>query len=119
MRVIVCGSRDITKSRAVWDALSALEPRPTVVVHGGARGVDSIADEWASFHGIARESHPVSEEDWKRIGLSAGPRRNRAMAARGAELCVAIFTGAAATRGTADMVRAAKKAGIPVREVRV
>lgn len=121
MRLIVCGSRDLTKEAAIWAALSALSPRPSVVVHGGARGVDSIADAWAKFHGIARERHDVTREDWKRIGLSAGPRRNRTMAALGADLCVAFFTGASAsaTRGTADMIRAARAAGIPVREVRV
>src|SRR5690606_30354012 len=51
--------------------------------------------------------------DWRRHGRAAGPIRNQEMADAGADLCIAFPGG----RGTADMVRRARAAGIPVRSV--
>lgn len=116
MRVIVCGSRDLTDALAIESALCAIEPRPTVVVHGGCRGVDTIAGAWARRNGIPVEVHPA---EWDAHGKSAGPRRNRHMARLGADLCVAIYTGPTlgARSGTASMLRQARLAGIRTREV--
>lgn len=113
MRVIVCGSRDITDVRLVRDALRAVHPRPTIVVHGGARGVDSIAGMLAKKAGVDVEVHPA---DWDKHGKLAGPIRNEKMATLGADLCLAIHNG---SPGTADMMRRARERRIPVREVRV
>ncbi len=79
-----------------------------VLVHGGATGADDLAAQWAERFGIEAEAHPAQ---WS-IGRKAGPLRNAKMARLGAALCVA-FPG---NDGTADMIRKAKAAGIPVWE---
>jgi len=111
-RVIVCGGRYFADPVAVQREICALadEDQCTIVVHGGASGVDTLARSVAENIGLLTEAHPA---DWKRYGRGAGPRRNQQMADGGADLCLAFPGG----RGTADMVRRARSAGIPVKEV--
>ena len=110
MRVIVCGGRDYTDGTTVARVISALNPVGTVVVHGGARGADSLAADWCRTFGVPEEPHPA---DWNLHGKAAGPIRNQAMLEAGADLVIAFPGGA----GTADMVGRARSAGVPVLHV--
>ena len=47
--------------------------KPGVIISGGARGADAMAERWAKEHGIPLT---VFKADWK-LGTNAGPRRNR------------------------------------------
>ena len=107
MRMIVCGGRDYADKEAITAELSMLPPA-TVIVHGGAQGADTLAGEVAKALGLTVEAHPA---DWQRWGRGAGPRRNAEMLALGADLVLAFPGG----RGTADMVRKARAAGVRVR----
>jgi hypothetical protein len=49
-----------------------------VIVHGGATGVDESFATTCKGLGIAGEGHPVTDEEWRRIGTRAGPLRNQA-----------------------------------------
>ena len=80
----------------------------SVVISGMARGVDSIAAEWAREMGIEVLPFPA---DWETHGKAAGPIRNRRMLVGGKPDIVVAFPGG---RGTADMVRQAKAAGVQV-----
>lgn len=60
--------------------------------------------------GLGAETHRA---DWATYGDSAGPRRNQEMVDSGLDLLIAFPGG----MGTADMVRRAKAAGVPVEEV--
>ena len=64
MRVIVCGGRDFEDRIKAFEALDAAHAKTpiTTLVHGGARGSDSPAGQWAAERGIAVQ---VFEEDWK------------------------------------------------------
>ena len=108
-RVLVCGGRDFTEWVKVWFQLKDL-PRDTVIVHGGARGADSLAEKEASGLGLTTE---VYEADWENDGRAAGPIRNQRMLDTGIDLVIAFAGG----NGTADMVRRARKAGVEVIEV--
>jgi hypothetical protein len=110
-RVIVCGSRDWQDSRRIRDRLLFL-PEHATIVHGDARGADSIADGWAKISGFAIEPHPA---DWERHGKRAGPIRNEEMAALGADICIAFWDGT--STGTADMLKRAEAHGIPTEVV--
>lgn len=114
MRILVCGGRHYEDRRTIRDALvHAAEgaDSPVTLVHGAAPGADQVAASVAHwFLGWATEAHPA---DWKRHGRAAGPIRNAEMAAAGADMCLAFPGG----RGTADMVRRAEAAGIPVRRI--
>ena len=107
MRVLVCGGRDYAKADYVSRVLDGLSV--TTLVHGGARGADILAGHWALRHGVNTE---VFYADWAR-GKRAGPERNQRMLDSKPDLVVAFPGG----RGTADMVRRAKAAGIEVIEV--
>lgn len=111
LTLIVCGGRDYKDSRAVYWALDQVRSKRGVakIMHGGARGADALADSWADQSGAEVQ---VFDADWEQHGKAAGPVRNQAMADAGADGCIAFPGG----RGTADMVRRAKAAGIKVWE---
>jgi hypothetical protein len=112
VRVIVCGGREFGSPAQVFRELDRLhvELGITAVMQGGARGVDTFAREWAASRGI---EHWVCKPDWDKHGLSAGPIRNARMLEWKPDLVIA-FPG---RRGTADMIRQAEAAGVPVRRV--
>ena len=112
MRVLVCGGRHYKDEITMAWALRPFESDATLIIHGGATGADSLADEWAHDYNIPVECY---EADWKRWGNSAGPIRNQQMIDEGKPDLVIAFPGG---RGTADMVRRAREAGIRVEEVR-
>ena len=107
-RVLVCGGRDYRSWGTVYAELEKL--KPSVVIHGGAKGADQFADDWAECAHRPVLRFPA---DWN-SGPSAGPRRNATMILEGAPDIVLAFPGG---RGTADMVRRARAAGIRVIEV--
>jgi predicted Rossmann-fold nucleotide-binding protein len=111
-RVLVCGGRDYW-SPDIYHNLACLndERRFSTVITGGARGVDEMAAHWAERRGITSEVYPAN---WKAHGRAAGPIRNAKMIAEGKPDLVVAFKGG---RGTADMVRRAKAAGVEVIEI--
>lgn len=110
MRVIVAGSRTVSVRATVEDAMTGCPwwGRVTEVVHGGARGVDSLAGAVARSHGLPVRVFPA---DWRADGRAAGPIRNRQMAGY-ADALVAVWDGA--SRGTANMVEEMRRLGKPV-----
>jgi len=111
MRVLVTGGRDYNDAAVVQRTLEALRPHPAFVIQGGALGADLLARGWAKPSGVAVLNYPA---DWQTYGRRAGPLRNQRMIDEGKPDLVVAFPGG---RGTADMVKRARNAGIPVREV--
>jgi hypothetical protein len=108
-RVIVCGGRDFHdyyRLANVMDRLRAIRPI-ALVFHGNARGADALADRWCRERGVP--VFPVPAE-WSKHGKAAGPKRNQAMLGHGIDLVVAFPGG----KGTEDMMRRARKAGVLV-----
>lgn len=116
MRVLVTGSRDWRDAQAIARALIDAEdrlggyPDSMTLVHGGARGADSIAADVAGQGGWEIEAHPA---DWDLYGKSAGFRRNAEMVRLGADICLAFIR--ANSRGASHTAALAKAAGIPTR----
>jgi len=111
LKVLVCGGRDFTDYRAVAFALNRLsaERGPIeLIVHGAAKGADSLAQLYADTAGICCKRYPAN---WKRDGRMAGPIRNEQMLVTEKPDVVVAFPGG---RGTADCVRRAKDFGIEV-----
>lgn len=139
-RILVTGSRSWTDTATIHDALLNACYDATqvfdrdircVIVHGDCpKGADAIAKQWAEDHGILHEPHPA---DWaarcSEICLltthrkthprhgeycpHAGHLRNQFMVDLGADIVLAFHR--AGSRGTADCISRAKKAGMPVR----
>lgn len=117
-RVIVCGSREhMGRSRQairrlIAERLAALPPG-SVIVHGAAKGVDGIAEQEAERLGLPTEPHPAKNYQSYTVGPRQAPlHRNKAMAALGADLCLAFWNGH--STGTAHMMTQANLHGIPV-----
>lgn len=115
MRVLVCGGRYFSDRPYLFSALNsqhAYQPI-TLLIEGGAPGADSLARQWAEAASIRVAEYPA---DWRQYGKAAGPIRNQQMLNEGQpEKVIAFFDRPVEeSRGTADMVRRAKQAGIPV-----
>ena len=100
LRVLVCGGRDYDDYQHVYKVLS--EVNPALVISGGARGADSLAERWATEIGIPLIIMPAP---WKAKGRPAGLMRNSWMLEFADPDMVIAFPGG---RGTADIVRKAK-----------
>jgi len=122
LRVLVCGGRDYTDRARVHRELTLLcgdvsEERPLgtvhlTIIHGACpTGADALADNWAVVNWASLVEFPA---DWKTHGRAAGPIRNQRMLDEGKPDLVLAFPGG---RGTADMVRRAKAAGVRVIEI--
>lgn len=114
IRVIVCGGRDFNERDFIHNTLCDLDAQHgpfDVIVHGAATGADNEGMIWAQTMG--RRQLPMVA-DWHRHGRAAGPIRNQRMIDDGKPDLVVAFPGG---KGTADMVKRAKAAGIKVIEV--
>jgi hypothetical protein len=129
VKVLYTGSRDWVDERPVRLTLRYLYlrasvarpghmPEPLVIVHGAARGLDEMVEQLVSE---AKQKRPPIlpstkpyPADWSQ-GRGAGPKRNQLMLDENPDLdlCVAFFL-RPDSRGTGDMVRRARHAGVPV-----
>lgn len=117
-QIIITGSRDWTDPHTIHGAILAFLrehgegrgwDRPPTILHGGARGADTIADGIARRMGFDVWVFPA---DWARYGKSAGHRRNAEMISEGADVVLAFPLGE--SRGTRGCIRAAEAAGLRV-----
>jgi YspA, cpYpsA-related SLOG family len=134
MRVLITGSRDFRNYAVTKQALTEVtadQEGPHTLVHGAARGADSLAAVVARQLEWAIEEHPADwtapcrdtckhngrqyRPDGSEYCPSAGSRRNQLMVDLGADVLVALYKRGAKNRGTGDAVRRAAKAGIPTR----
>ncbi len=113
-RVLVCGGREYDDRDRIWNTLTALdaECRIDVVIHGAASGADTEGMLWAQA--MPGRKHAPFAAVWPAHGRAAGPIRNQRMLDEGKPDLVVAFPGG---RGTADMVRRARAAGVPVKVI--
>ena len=109
VRALFCGSRLWRDREPILARLRGL-PVGSIVIHGAAPGADAIAGEEADCLGLRVMSFPA---DWNGLGRSAGPIRNQRMIDEGRPSIVFAFP-MQGSRGTWDMVRRARTAGIAV-----
>jgi len=111
VRVLVCGGRDYSDIERVYAVLDGIHYKTPIkcIIEGGAKGADYLACRWSAARGL--DEHARFNADWTVHGKAAGPIRNQKMVDEGKPDLVVAFPGGS---GTADMVRRAKEAHIPV-----
>lgn len=107
MRVLVCGGRDYDDAdflrRSLWQL--HMQPLFDLVIQGGAKGADQLAEQWCMDNAIPYLCVPAP---WPTKGKSAGILRNLRMLEYRPDLVVAFPGG----NGTAHMIRIAQEAGV-------
>lgn len=127
MKILVCGGRDYGRIwyktppellaqkqeeqaffRKILDNMYA-KTTITTIIEGGATGADALAAKWATDYNITLKTYRAQ---WRKYAKSAGAIRNQQMLDEEADIsmCVAFPGGS----GTADMIRRAQTANIPV-----
>jgi hypothetical protein len=99
-RIAIVGSRDFPVLDAVRAFVNRL-PSSAIVVSGGARGVDQVAETAARERGLQVDVYPA---DWDTYGKSAGMRRNHDIV-KAADVVVAFYDGH--SRGTKNSIELA------------
>lgn len=83
-----------------------------IIVSGKARGADTLGEQFAKEMGFEVEEYPA---DWDEYGKAAGAIRNEQMASN-SEYLMAFWDGK--SRGTAHMIKTARRKGLEVRIIK-
>jgi len=133
MNLIIAGGRDFDDyallERSLNNILQNVDKSTITVFSGKAQGADWLGEHWAKCKGIPVKPFPA---DWdnldapgavikttksgKRYNSKAGILRNQEMIDAGATHLVAYWD--QKSKGTADMIKRATKAGLAVRVVK-
>lgn len=113
MKVLVCGGRDFNSLALLHKELDKLDPRPTQIISGHARGADQLAEMYADENRIPLRIFPAN---WDKYGKRAGYIRNKQMLDEGQPDLVVAFPGG---RGTEMMIMIAESADVPVIRVKL
>lgn len=99
--VAVIGSRDFTD----YDFLTQVMENhsPTLIVSGGAKGADALAQRYANEKGLEIQ---IFKPDWKQFGRGAGVIRNRQIV-ENSDYVIAFWDGQ--SRGTKSSIDYARK----------
>ena len=112
-RFLVCGDREWA-NRPLMEAILSKVPldKYGTLIHGSCRGADKMAGEIGKAMGYEILPFPAN---WEKHGKSAGPIRNLRMLTEGKpDLVIAFHDDIVNSKGTADMIKIASKAGVHV-----
>lgn len=114
MMWLISGSRDFPDEKLARHVFKSQFKKGDIVVHGGARGVDTWAAEEALKKGAARVMYRA---DWDKHGKSAGIKRNRHMfdewyAEEGPKRALIVWDGI--SMGTKHMLGIVEHVGVPL-----
>ncbi len=114
MRVLIAGTRTYTADILIDAVVAGLSAQDDlVVIEGEAPGADTLAREAAECLNVTVEPYPAK---WDQFGKAAGPIRNKQMLDEGKPDFVLAFLDRpeSESKGTANMIKQAQKAGLPV-----
>ena len=114
IKYIITGTRDLQQPEQITSILNhyltQYDPNQVMLIHGGCRGVDLIARDYAiSLDVDVKEYKP----NWSRYGRAAGPIRNKQMLEDNPDATVLAFP-APKSKGTVDCINQARKRNMKV-----
>ena len=109
MKIMIAGSRGITD----FDLSACVSKETTLIISGGAKGVDNLAEEYADAHKISKL---ILRPDYNKYGKAAPLLRNRKMVEL-ADKVIIIWDGR--SRGTKFTFDYATKLGKDVKLITI
>lgn len=109
MKLLIAGSRSIID----FDLSAHIPEGVDLIISGGAVGIDTLAEQYADAHGIAKL---IIRPQYEKFGRAASIKRNGEMV----DLCdavLAVWDGV--SRGTKYTLDYARKKGKVIVEIRV
>lgn len=108
MIVLITGDRKWSNIERVVDVLKCF-PKDTIIIHGAAKGADTIAGLVAKELGLTVREYPAK---WSEYGRAAGPIRNKQMyETEKPDIVIAFHNDIENSKGTKHMVSLARKGG--------
>lgn len=101
----------VMRTSSLYDPHNNWLPTDIVIIHGGATGADNAAGNFACMNFCIEEVFPAN---WQKYNKAAGFVRNKKMLVEGKPDLVVAFPGG---KGTANMVKLARAAGVKVMEI--
>jgi len=106
MRIAIVGSRTFKNYNLLTDIMHRFTGEISNIISGGAKGADSLGEEYANFWQI---KFTVFRPNWTRHGKSAGFVRNQQIV-NACDMVIAFWDGISkGTKDTIDKARVAKK----------
>ena len=115
-RIAIIGSRDFNNYNYVESKVKELMPKEDlefIIVSGGARGVDTLAEQFADKYNYAKE---IYRAKWHSHGKCAGYLRNHDIV-RHADMVIAFWNGI--SKGTKHTINIAKNGERIVHVIRI
>ena len=107
MKLLIIGSRTITD----FDLANHIPEETELIISGGAKGIDTVAEKYADEHGIEKL---IIKPQYEKYGRAAPIRRNEEMV-DAADRVLAIWDGE--SRGTKYTLNYARKKGKEIIEI--
>lgn len=114
MKLIIAGSRYLTEPfyiDMIGAAIAEHGWKPSRVLSGRAKGIDTLGEIWARENDIPVDPFPA---DWSVHGKAAGPIRNRQMAENAEAL---LLIRRKDSRGSLSMLNEARRLGLLVIDI--
>lgn len=102
MKIAVIGGRDFNNDTLLNNTMDTYKSKISVLVSGGARGADSMGENWAKRNNIPTD---IYIPNWNKFGKSAGFIRNKDII-NNCDIVIAFWDGK--SKGTANSIAIAK-----------
>jgi hypothetical protein len=100
-RILVCGGRDFTDQQLLESVLLKYININSIIIHGDAKGADTLADVFASKYKLSCWKFPAR---WDLFKYAAGPNRNARMFKESDPDLIIAFPGGTGTENMKNLV---------------
>lgn len=114
MKLLITGSRSYDNYEGLKTAIESLASQPTEILHGGARGADQLAEQYAKAQGIPTT---IIKPDYQKHNYKAAPLERNSELVQLADATLALYgKGRDRKGGTWDAAKKTIAANKPLTE---